>query len=52
MLDSGASHSYLRTIPIHRLSGGAFVRASAFSLGRDFLATRWGGGRPVELEEG
>jgi hypothetical protein len=26
------SESYLPLIPIHRLSGGAFVRASAFRL--------------------
>jgi len=31
-LDSPQGESYLRPIPIHRLSGGAFVRASAFRL--------------------
>jgi hypothetical protein len=56
--DSGQSldlthvHSYFALIPIHRLPGGALVRASAFSLDGDFLATRWGGWRPVELKEG
>jgi len=64
-LDSVRGESYLRLIPIHRLTGGALVRASAFRLEgfplkdhfggipeRVFLATRWGGGRPVELKEG
>ena len=53
-LDSLGAESYLALIPIHRLPGGAFVRASVFRLGwvRDFLARRWGGWRPVELEEG
>jgi hypothetical protein len=51
-LDSLGSESYLPLIPIHRLSGGAFVRASAFRLRGSFLATRWGGWRPVELKEG
>jgi hypothetical protein len=31
-LDSAGGESYLRSIPIHRLTGGAFVRASAFRL--------------------
>jgi hypothetical protein len=31
-LDSLRSESYLRLIPIHRLTGGALVRASAFRL--------------------
>ena len=32
-LDSNWSESYLHSIPIHRLPGGAFVRASVFRLG-------------------
>jgi hypothetical protein len=32
-LDSVPRPSYLPLIPIHRLPGGAFVRASVFSLG-------------------
>ena len=51
-LDSGPPNSYLQLIPIHRLPGGAFVRASVFRLVGDFLATRWGGWRPVELKKG
>jgi hypothetical protein len=51
-LDFGQAHSYFAHIPIHRLPGGAYVRASVFSLGEGFLATRWGGWRPVELKEG
>jgi hypothetical protein len=33
-LDSPQGESYLRPIPIHRCSGGAFVRASVFRLER------------------
>jgi len=32
-LDLVGGESYLQLIPIHRLPGGAFVRASVFSLG-------------------
>jgi hypothetical protein len=32
-LDFTNRHSYLQLIPIHRLPGGAFVRASVFRLG-------------------
>src|SRR4051812_33345451 len=40
-LDSPEAESYLRHIPIHRLPGGALVRASAFSLGRGHQASIW-----------
>src|SRR5438270_12638591 len=51
-LDSLRRESYFPLIPIHRLPGGAFVRASVFRLGlRGFLATRWGGRRSVELKK-
>ena len=52
VLDSGPPNSYLLFIPIHRLPGGAFVRASVFRLVGNFLATRWGDWRPVELKKG
>ncbi len=40
-LDSDGANSYLQPIPIHRSSGGAFVRASVFRLQSGFLARRW-----------
>src|SRR5438309_757643 len=40
-LDSEGGKSYFALIPIHRLPGGAFVRASAFSLGSGPQASRW-----------
>jgi hypothetical protein len=35
-LDLAKAQSYLQFIPIHRLPGGAFVRASVFRLGAGF----------------
>src|SRR5258708_24067286 len=40
-LDSEGGKSYCPIIPIRRLPGGAFVRASAFSLGSGSQAWRW-----------
>jgi small subunit ribosomal protein S13 len=44
-LDSGRGESYLRLIPIHRLPGGAFVRASVFRLGTGPRSDEMGVGR-------
>jgi hypothetical protein len=52
-LDSETGESYLPLIPIHRLPGGAFVRASAFRLGtRDFSSDEMGRLAPRGAEEG
>jgi len=47
-----ASESYFRFIPIHRLSGGAFVRASAFRLKGIFSSDEMGRQSPCGAEEG
>jgi hypothetical protein len=41
-LDFIRAASYLPLIPIHRLPGGAFVRASVFRLERDFSSDEMG----------
>jgi hypothetical protein len=52
LLDSGLAHSYLRPIPIHRLTGGAFVRASAFRLEGVIFSDEMGRMAPRGAEEG
>jgi hypothetical protein len=52
-LDLEASETYFALIPIHRLPGGAFVRASAFLLGTwDFSSDEMGRQSPRGAEEG
>jgi hypothetical protein len=41
-LDSVRRETYLLPIPIHRLPGGAFVRASVFRLGSGFSSDEMG----------
>jgi hypothetical protein len=51
-LDSTPGESYLRPIPIHRLTGGAFVRASAFRLEGVIFSDEMGRMAPRGAEEG
>src|SRR3954467_6871311 len=49
-LDSLRAHSYLQLIPFNRFPA-AHSCARRFFVWRGFLATRWGGRRPVELKK-
>jgi hypothetical protein len=49
-LDFTRAHSYLALIPIHRLPGGAFLRASVFRLGAGLFSDEMGRLAPCGAE--
>ena len=51
-VDSRSLASYLQLIPIHRFPAAHSCARRFFAWSGAFLATRWGGWRPVELKEG